>query len=494
MKKAPVKLRSRLDSMYRPQSEYLRQSGGDKFFLGASFALAALLAIGVLACVLFTALRDRAALLPAAAVNGSDWKVLYGLPPGACGAGAAAAGPACPLTGARPALWASTQTLAGAHPAGAPPAEHDAAAWLGFRLEARSFAAAAKARANIVALGPLRGNCRVWLDKNFAYEGGCPEAGETASLQLPLARLSVAAPLTVAVELLPVAPRGPAGLFRGAPAGLITQDQAAGLRRFSQLWTLARPLALAGMNLALAAMLFLIWLPAPERREYLFLALLAAFHALNQLTQLNLVYLNVPAATLQAAGFAVAMILAFLPAFAGFAFARMGAWTYRRGLPALLLACAGGFLLIRTPQARAAASGAVLLWGTWTAALAGALACLGQAYALRGRPGSPRARMRRLLAYSAALALLGLTVIFEPGGGLQHLPRFFFERTLHIPLIIFLTYLSLEELRETKRLAAQLAGSNLKSYMATVTLRAVCTADARLLATATDASTAIALE
>lgn len=47
---------------------------------------------------------------------------------------------------------------------------------------------------------------------------------------------------------------------------------------------------------------------------------------------------------------------------------------------------------------------------------------------------------------------------------------------------------------ETKRLAAQLAGSNLKSYLATVTLRAVCTADARLLATATDAATAIALE
>ena len=47
---------------------------------------------------------------------------------------------------------------------------------------------------------------------------------------------------------------------------------------------------------------------------------------------------------------------------------------------------------------------------------------------------------------------------------------------------------------ETKRLAGQLAGSNLKSYVATVTLRAVCTVDARLLATATDAATAIALE
>jgi len=47
---------------------------------------------------------------------------------------------------------------------------------------------------------------------------------------------------------------------------------------------------------------------------------------------------------------------------------------------------------------------------------------------------------------------------------------------------------------ETKRLAGQLAGSNLKSYLGTVTLRAVCTVDARLLATATDAATAIALD
>jgi hypothetical protein len=47
---------------------------------------------------------------------------------------------------------------------------------------------------------------------------------------------------------------------------------------------------------------------------------------------------------------------------------------------------------------------------------------------------------------------------------------------------------------EAQCTASQIAGSNLKSYQGTVNLRAICTDDARLLATASESATVIALE
>ena len=163
--------------------------------------------------------------------------------------------------------------------------------WLGYELTPQESQTALAERANYLILGWVRGDYTIFVDGQEIAKGK-RTYHEPIIFPLPLNWLEHKNGMRIAVRILPQADADNPDVFsKPFPEQLATADDATASLSATEFYKKSRPFALLTINLALAAIFFLIWFADREVREAFYLSLYALLSATLQL-RLSDIYLG----------------------------------------------------------------------------------------------------------------------------------------------------------------------------------------------------------
>jgi hypothetical protein len=340
----------------------------------------------------------------------AQWKAFYEVSPVPCEMDVLAS-PACPAHPDNPALWQSAvpRDSQDEHKRQVnlrPGQEY----WIGVSFTAEQLQQAYTRQANFFILGWIRGSYRAWINGHQIISGEWAD-NEPLVLQLPLEWLSAGRPLKLAIRALKTIDINDApDLLEESPKlGFATKASATSWRRYESFWGTSRPLVFLALNFLLAWIFFGVWLVAPEKTEYFYIAVLAMTFASFHERYLEFFYVALDRRFVNGFGLTTSILHAFAGMLAGFAFARL------RQLYMTILSWLCIALSVLSPFVFTDTITQQKHSGFWLGGMAnigtlfGALACFMQAFHLYENAENRvrlRLRISRLTAFGLGLVLL----------------------------------------------------------------------------------------